>query len=217
MAQNDCDATHLGRTAEPTTFNRIPAIENATIDERNIAPKHMDLRNAGRKRRLCLISSKRKLKCDKQKPCTSCRKAGNDCIFPDILPSQIQAATTPGLVHMLHRLGKAVQTLEPRESEHDEAVPRPSNFLMADDDDQADIAGQPAEPTRTLHEASSEQEDTTGINNQNQRRGPQEIITSSLSNYVDSQGNIICDHGRDVYVRGWFWDDGSTEISSGFL
>ncbi|KAH8747937.1 hypothetical protein F5883DRAFT_653350 [Diaporthe sp. PMI_573] len=26
---------------------------------------------------------------------------------------------------------------------------------------------------------------------------------------------IVRDHGRETYVRRWFWDDGDTEVSSG--
>ncbi|KAM5369661.1 hypothetical protein ACJZ2D_008920 [Fusarium nematophilum] len=118
--------------------------------------------NAGRKRRSCFMCSKRKVKCDKQKPCHNCAKAGCECVFPDVTASRTQVTMTPELVEMLHRLEKAVQTLEPRDQERSENRP-----------------------------------------------------SSVSSSHGESPGKIVRDHGRDTYVRRWFWDDGSTEMSSG--
>ncbi|KAH8747936.1 hypothetical protein F5883DRAFT_372803, partial [Diaporthe sp. PMI_573] len=57
----------------------------------------------------CLMYSKRKVKCDKQKPCHNCAKAGSEYIFPTIATNRNQAGMAPELVNILHRLKKVVQ------------------------------------------------------------------------------------------------------------
>ncbi|RSL41672.1 hypothetical protein CEP51_016560 [Fusarium floridanum] len=193
---------------------QIPSTASASAS--NTAPTHTS--NAGRKRRSCLMCSKRKVKCDKQKPCTSCVKAGNECVFPASIANRAQVGMAPEIFEMLQRLEKAVQTLEPKESETAEAS-LPSN-QFSDGDGQTEPL-QPVVPTAAQEGAASEiqpepyiQESSTGAEHQAEGQEATGKTPSAVSSRSESPGKIVRDHGKDIYVRRWFWDDGSTEISS---
>lgn len=194
--------------------------QNTTTNETCTSSRLTNTRNAGRKRRSCIMCSKRKVKCDKKKPCTSCIKTGNECMFPAVAANRIQAGVTPDLVEMLQRLEKVVQTLEPRESDETEAALGSENCQSFGGDHQANLTEQPSDNTATLAQTTGgndaepdDHEVITGLSNQNQPRVSQQKVTSVSSNLGKSPGRIVRDHGRNTYVRRWFWDDGSTEVT----
>lgn len=192
--------------ANQATSNQEPSTTKATTA--NTAPAHAS--NAGRKRRSCLMCSKRKVKCDKQKPCICCVKAGIECVFPATSSNRTEVGVTPDLVEMLQRLEKAVQTLGPRSSEN----------TGGHGDRQSNLR-QPLEPTTTL--GGTVNQTDAGICAQNSRaetesvslgHGPEAKAPSVSSSHEQGPGKIIRDHGRDTYVRRWFWDDGNVEVRS---
>lgn len=167
--------------------------------------------NAGRKRRSCLMCSKRKVKCDKQKPCICCVKAGIECVFPAASSNRTEVGVSPDLVEMLQRLEKAVQTLGPSSSER-------TGGPSSRGDRQTDL-GQPLEPTTTL--GGTVDQTDAGICAQDRRAETQSgnlshaeegKAPSVSSRHEQGPGKIIRDHGRDTYVRRWFWDDGNVEV-----
>jgi len=124
----------------------------------------------------------------------------------------------PELVEMLQRLEKVMQTIGPKESDRPNGTLPPDHLL--DDHRNYDLV-QPARSdsiqgkaaTKAGVEASKHNEEV-GIENPNP--GPvssrAKPPSASLS-HGESPGKIVRDHGRDTYVRRWFWDDGSSEVS----
>ncbi|KAF4964443.1 hypothetical protein FSARC_7629 [Fusarium sarcochroum] len=181
--------------------------------------------NAGRKRRSCLMCSKRKVKCDKQKPCNSCVKAGNECVFPDVSANRSQVGMSPELVEMLQRLEKAIHTLEPGSLDRPEGILPHEQLTVGDNRDilpALEHDSRQDDATIAMGDEPSNQNDKgPGAELDSQQPGSSKldgassIAPSVPSCHGDSPGKIIRDHGRDTYVKRWFWHDRSTETSSG--
>lgn len=207
-----CDMA--GNMANQAASSQVPSTAKATTT--NTAPAHTS--NAGRKRRSCLMCSKRKVKCDKQKPCICCVKAGIECVFPVAASNRTEVGSTPELVEMLQRLEKAVQTLGPRNPEKSEATLRPGHDASSHSGPQIDSRQRQGSIT-TLTEARTEartntcdHESTAEVGNKLQGKKPYGKAPSVSSSHAESPGRIVRDHGRDTYVRRWFWDDESNEV-----
>lgn len=193
--------------ANQATSNQEPS--TAKVTNGNTAPASAS--NAGRKRRSCLMCSKRKVKCDKQKPCICCVKAGIECVFPAASSNRTEVGVSPDLVEMLQRLEKAVQTLGPSSTER-------TGGPSSRGDRQTDL-GQPLDPTTTLGGLENQtdagicaQDTRTEIEIGNLGHAPEGKAPSVSSSHEQGPGKIIRDHGRDTYVRRWFWDDGNVEV-----
>lgn len=207
-----CDMA--GNMANQATSSQIPSAAKATTT--STAPAHTS--NAGRKRRSCLMCSKRKVKCDKQKPCICCVKAGIECVFPATASSRTEVGGTPELVEMLQRLEKAVQTLGPRNTEKAESTLRPGHEPSSDGDTQIDPR-QRLTSRATIRETATEtgahicdQGNAVEAESTIQVQRPDGKAPSVSSSHAESPGKIIRDHGRDTYVRRWFWDDESNGV-----
>lgn len=198
-------SSHMPPTAEGTAFKAA----------------HTHSSNAGRKRRSCFMCSKRKVKCDKQKPCICCVKAGIECVFPTNAANRNEAGRTPELVDMLQRLEKAVQTLGPKYHEKpDSELPPAHGPLSKDDDGPRTEFRLSTAPPATLESVTnqtdvelSNQKGTSELGRTSQITGAKGEASSVSSNHGESPGKIVRDHGKDTYVRRWFWDDGNTEVS----
>lgn len=121
---------------------------------------------------------------------------------------------------MLQRLEKAVQTLGPRRPERTEAILTAAHGPSTQGDSQIGPK-QPLDDTTTLGETSAEngaemcgQEKATEAENSTRDQGRRGIAPSVSSSHGEGHGKIIRDHGRDTYVRRWFWDDGNTEVGT---
>lgn len=203
--------------ANQATSSQVPSTARGTAP--NTAPTHTS--NAGRKRRSCLMCSKRKVKCDKQKPCICCVKAGIECIFPVMTANRSEAGCTPELVEMLQRLERAVKTLDSRGSDNSVSTLPPSHNSLPSDDNHIDLR-QPSGPTTEVEGPTtktraqiSEHESTAPVHSTNRGEKEKGKASSVASSHAESPGRIVRDHGRDMYVRRWFWDDESTEVSNG--
>lgn len=203
-----------GNMANQAASSQVSGTAKTTTT--NTAPVHTS--NAGRKRRSCLMCSKRKVKCDKQKPCICCVKAGIECVFPVTAPNRSEIGGTPELVEMLQRLEKAVQTLGPRNSEKSESTLRPGHDPSSDGNPQIDPR-QPLGPTATVGETATEtgaqirdRESAVEVESAIRSQKPDGKAPSVSSSHAESPGRIVRDHGRDTYVRRWFWDDESNGV-----
>lgn len=203
-----------GNMANQAASSQVPSAAKATTT--NTTPAHTS--NAGRKRRSCLMCSKRKVKCDKQKPCICCVKAGIECVFPVTASNRTEVGGTPELVEMLQRLEKAVQTLGPRATEKDTSTLRPGHDQASHGGPQID-SRQLQGPVPTLGEAATEtriqicdQESAVEVESTAQCKKRDGKAPSVSSSHAESPGKIVRDHGRDTYVRRWFWDDESNEV-----
>lgn len=212
--------------ADNTLSNPPPATNVGSTLTANPGPTRLS--NAGRKRRSCVTCSKRKVKCDKQKPCHSCTKIGSECVFPHI-SNRSQLALTPELMEMLQRLERVVQTLEPREQERPvETLRRQSNPQY--DGHQQSASSFALDIAAAMPGAEHSQENmdvgpfdqsfgvepsepNIEVESDTQGPWPSIKIPSASSSYKDSPGRIVRDHGRDTYVKRWFWDECSTEVS----
>ncbi|KAK1690549.1 hypothetical protein BDP55DRAFT_756325 [Colletotrichum godetiae] len=183
------------------------------------APTPKQPSNAGRKRRSCLLCSKRKVKCDKQKPCRNCVKYGGECSFPAAKANHTQMVMTPELVEMIQRLEKVVQTLEPKDGDRQEPVPPEQTNSHNDDGDQErlqyPLPSPMVEDIDATELGSFDPAMVTDVQN-----GPSDLSNTEgssvvLPNHRGSDGRIIRDAGKDTYVRRWFWEDCNSEISSG--
>lgn len=200
---------------DQATSSQMPPTAGGTAS--NEAPTHSS--NAGRKRRSCFMCSKRKVKCDKQKPCICCVKAGIECVFPTNAANRNEAGRTPELVDMLQGLEKAVQTLGPKYHEKPDSVLPSAHGLLSHDDGPRIELRLPSAPPATLESATtqtdvepSNQEGTTELQRTSQITGVKGKASSVSSSHGESPGRIVRDHGKDTYVRRWFWDDGNTEV-----
>ncbi|CAI0650980.1 unnamed protein product [Colletotrichum noveboracense] len=61
--------------------------------------------------RLCLLCRRRKVKCDKKKPCDGCSKAGVDCVYPMGRASRRQGTPDPELTNRFKRLEDVIRRL----------------------------------------------------------------------------------------------------------
>ncbi|KAK1454971.1 hypothetical protein CMEL01_03731 [Colletotrichum melonis] len=164
--------------------------------------------NAGRKRRSCLLCSKRKVKCDKQKPCRNCVKYGGECVFPAAKTSQTQMVMTPELVEMLQRLEKVVQTLEPKDGDRQDPVDPQQAHKHNDEGDreppQSPIPSPMAEDLSATDLGSFGP--TIGPGVQIGRSNPPSAeLQSVTSSHGGSDGRIVRDAGRDTY-KLHLWD-----------
>lgn len=164
------------------------------------------------------MCSKRKVKCDKQKPCICCVKAGIECVFPVTSSNRTEVGGTPELFEMLQRLEKAVQTLGPQRSENTESILDAGHGPSSHGDGQIGPK-QPLDDTTTLGGTSTEngaetcgQERATEAENSARDQRPGDKAPSVSSSHGEGPGKIIRDHGRDTYVRRWFWGDENTEV-----
>lgn len=112
---------------------------------------------------------------------------------------------------MLQRLEKVVQTLGPSRSEN-------TGGPSSRGDSQTDLR-QPLGPTTILAGVSTQtgtetcsQESTAEIEGAIQGQGSEGKAPSVSSSHGKCHGKIIRDHGRDTYVRRWFWDDENGEV-----
>lgn len=201
--------------ANQATSSQVPS--TAKTATTNTAPANPS--NAGRKRRSCFMCSKRKVRCDKQKPCICCVKAGIECVFPVTSSSRMDLGGTPELVEMLQRLEKAVQTLGPKNSEANADTSTAGHGTSLHGDSQPDLR-QPLNSTPTLGRTATEtgveicgQGNISAVGGTTQSQGPRAKAPSVSSSHGEGPGKIIRDHGRDTYVRRWFWDDENAEVS----
>lgn len=192
------------------TSSQMPPTAEGTAS--NAAPTHSS--NAGRKRRSCFMCSKRKVKCDKQKPCICCVKAGIECVFPTNAANRNEAGRTPELVDMLERLEKAVQTLGPKYHEKPDSVLPPAHGPLSNDDGPRIEIRLPTAPPATLESVrtQTDSELSNHAGKMSQDPGVKGKASSVSSSHGESPGKIVRDHGKDTYVRRWFWDDGNTEV-----
>lgn len=216
-AQTQCQPYRQGQRnmSNQTTSSQLALTDKATAT--NKAPNHIS--NAGRKRRSCLMCSKRKVKCDKQKPCTCCVKAGIECVFPNNATTRTEAGMTPELVEMLERLEKAVQTLGPKDSVTSEVIPPTGHHPFSRDRGPQTDFRPPSAPSPTPEGAATKtgsgfhnQGVPIGIGKSSQGIESRGKAPSVASSHGESPGKIVRDHGRDTYVRRWFWDEGNTEV-----
>lgn len=73
--------------------------------------------------RSCLSCRHRKVKCDRQLPCSNCQRAGSECIFPPgpgRAPKRPRAARDPHLLERLWKLERIVRRLGAGEDSEDE-------------------------------------------------------------------------------------------------
>ncbi|KAK1710615.1 uncharacterized protein BDZ83DRAFT_711221 [Colletotrichum acutatum] len=167
------------------------------------------------KRRSCLLCSKRKVKCDKQKPCRNCVKYGGECVFPAAKTSQTQMVMTPELVEMLRRLEKVVQTLEPKDGDRQDPVDPQQPHKHNDENDRE-------RPQSPIPLPMVEDLDATDLGSIGPTMGPEvqmgrsnppsAKLQSVASSHGGSDGRIVRDAGRDTYVRRWFWEDCKSEV-----
>lgn len=173
--------------------------------------------NAGRKRRSCDLCSRRKVKCDKQKPCRNCVKYSGKCVFPAGKAALTEVAAAPELVAMLLRLEKVVQTLEPREPERPQANTTPLPTPPVSDRDQDRPPTSAPRPTTGGATAGGGAEAPVQdeiICLDDHTHTPDLSRDSVARTRVDEDGGkIIVDAGRDTYVRRWFWDTQNAEVS----
>ncbi|KAL1847689.1 hypothetical protein Daus18300_013856 [Diaporthe australafricana] len=134
--------------------------------------------------------------------------------------SRADVGMNPDLIKMLQRLEKAVQTLDAKGSERSEAISSPRHDSLSHEGPRIDF-GYSLAPAATLGEATIEagprvcdEETTIEVENMSRGQGPKGKARSVSSSHGESPGKIVRDHGRDMYVRRWFWSDEKDEISS---
>ncbi|KAL9598404.1 MAG: hypothetical protein Q9179_003932, partial [Wetmoreana sp. 5 TL-2023] len=152
--------------------------------------------------RSCVTCRKRKVRCDKQHPCSNCTKAAIDCVFPGPgrAPRRSRKPPDAELLARLRRLEGVVQHLGKNLDEEGEKI----------DDDVRDKAittdgvgnGDTKAPTEEKKIPNS-----CGLFN-----GP-EPRKKSVDGVGKEFGHLVVDEGRSRYVSNKFWNSLSEEIA----
>ncbi|KAL8703121.1 MAG: hypothetical protein Q9201_003680 [Fulgogasparrea decipioides] len=153
--------------------------------------------------RSCVTCRKRKVRCDKQHPCSNCTKAAIDCVFPGPgrAPRRSRKPPDAELLARLRRLEGVVQHLGKNLDEEGEKI----------DDDVRDKAittdgvgnGDTKAPTEEKKIPNS-----CGLFN-----GP-EPRKKSVDGVGKEFGHLVVDEGRSRYVSNKFWNSLSEEVST---
>lgn len=170
--------------------------------------------NTASKSRSCIVCRNRKVRCDKQSPCSNCRRANIACVFPS-------ADRPPRWVRRLDRLTKdSAQISGPTQpsnrSSVNEAMDRLHNLeqLIKEVRGQLENAKAPTGPSDgTSYKASiSEPHGFDHYSTQDDASSPREVGSEGRSPF----GRLVVQDGASDshYVGNGFWSRIVDEVSS---
>ncbi|KAG7040305.1 hypothetical protein JMJ77_0009916 [Colletotrichum scovillei] len=178
--------------------------EPEEMDETIVIPQQSDVGSGpsaqSNATRSCLLCRRRKVRCDKKKPCDGCAKAGEECVYPMGRASRRQGTPDPELTNRLKRLEDVVRRL--------------GSYLGEEGIQQAlhNAASQTANGSQQSAPPSS-----SDINNisttppplllgQHQKEDIRQISSSPGS------GRLVRDEGKSRYINGSFWTSLGIEL-----
>jgi hypothetical protein len=170
---------------------------------------HKDQPRIRRRNRLitsCLECRRRKLKCDKQQPCTNCVRFSRECLF---LTPALDPAGQAKLAEVKEKMGMLERTLEEGVARSSSSKSRPAHGLLAS----APLPGQD-----DAYSSQEDEDDVKGLE-------PSNLTTEDSAYYEDEGNDDIVDLGIQMgkvrineriggFVRPRFSEEASPTIYS---
>lgn len=141
--------------------------------------------------RSCVTCRRRKVKCDKQHPCSNCVRGKIDCVFPGPgrAPRKSRKPQDGELLERLRRLEGVVQTLNAQVEEHEQEA---------------------AERTR---KQSAPSEPAVWCRSESNRNVAVDNASDKSAEELESRfGRLVIDQGRSRYVNSSFWASLNREV-----
>jgi hypothetical protein len=143
--------------------------------------------------RSCVTCRRRKVKCDKNQPCSNCVRAKIDCIFPGPgrAPRKSRKPQDTELLDRLRRLEGVVSGLNAQVEEHE----------------------QEAAERERQHSASDVQcPYANGRTNPNTERTASVAVDTSVEGLENRFGRLVVEKGRSRYINNSFWASLNNEV-----
>ncbi|KAF4812005.1 Bikaverin cluster transcription factor bik5 [Colletotrichum tropicale] len=147
--------------------------------------------------RSCLLCRRRKVKCDKKKPCDGCSKAGVECVYPMGRASRRQGTPDPELTNRLKRLEDVVRRLGSFIGEEGIQQALQTAAPPSPHGPQQSVSASDNNPSATPPPVSMEQD---------RYEKPQKIAASPET------GRLIREEGKSRYISGSFWASLGVEL-----
>jgi hypothetical protein len=174
--------------------------------------------------RSCVTCRKRKVKCDKTHPCTNCKRARIECIYPapGRAPRKVRKigeGRDKELLERLRRLEGVVKNLgvEVPEGEEykDASLEAVNDGQVAADTGRRAVSGDTARPQEAAAVSQSDLKrrwtasHTDGPGPEPKSRWAQESATGRLEHRF---GRLVVNEGRSRYINNSFWANLSNEV-----
>lgn len=158
--------------------------------------------------RTCAVCRQKKIKCDRQKPCSNCIRSGCDCTYPigrGRAPKRPRRLVEGQLVDKLARLETIIQHLA---AEHGSKIETPSGGPTPEPS-----VGSAHQPPRAV--ASDRRPEATG-SSQHPRHEPAEdnYSDSAIASLQGHLGRLVMDDKKSYYVSNPLWATMMHEVSS---
>ncbi|KAL3302278.1 Fungal-trans multi-domain protein [Colletotrichum asianum] len=147
--------------------------------------------------RSCLLCRRRKVKCDKKKPCDGCSKAGVECVYPMGRASRRQGTPDPELTNRLKRLEDVVRRLGSFIGEEGIQQALQTAAPPSPHGPQQSVSASDNNPSATPPPVSMEQD---------RYEKPQKTAESPET------GRLIREEGKGRYISGSFWASLGVEL-----
>ncbi|KAJ8109389.1 hypothetical protein OPT61_g7497 [Boeremia exigua] len=142
--------------------------------------------------RSCITCRRRKVKCDKKKPCSNCARAKIECVFPGPgrAPRKSRKPPDAELLERLRRLEGVVQNLNAQVEEHEqEAAERERDY-------------------GSRQGSVSEQCFANGSS----KNSPSVAVDNSVEGLESRFGRLVVEKGRSRYINNSFWASLNNEV-----
>ncbi|RMJ07446.1 hypothetical protein CDV36_012954 [Fusarium kuroshium] len=153
----------------------------------------------------CVNCRRRKIKCNKQNPCTNCTKAQLTCVFPPPRRSGRDSNPDPALLAKVRRLEGIISSLQLAVVEKDaqltqlQSRPGQAQDRVATPNIQL---GSPVNPETSETTVAQKRPSVTGLD-------PHSPTNSAFTNPQSTTdwkyGKLVRDEGRSIYIGSTFW------------
>lgn len=151
--------------------------------------------------RSCEICRQRKVKCDRQQPCSHCARAGQDCVYPagpGRAPKRSRRAENAQLMDKLSRLEHIIKRLASEDKGDSEGT--------VDPDTQGDVD----HPGTTQH---SSRTDAQAKKQQAKSPGEASQVSGENESSLDVQfGRLVINDSQSYYVGNVLWANLANEV-----
>lgn len=150
--------------------------------------------------RSCELCRQRKVKCDRQQPCSHCAKSGQDCLYPagpGRAPKRSRRAENAQLMDKLSRLEHIIKRLASENT--DDTDPAAAGHAERDAD----------------HTQSSQSPPGPGSEDKRPSKSPAEVsqVSSENQSSLDFQfGRLVINDSKSYYVGNVLWANLANEV-----
>ena len=192
-----------------STYQTSPSpagIPNTATDRNTLSPHSTTVTAAPQKLRSCVVCRSRKVRCDKQSPCSNCKRAGIPCVVPSADRPPRWARRMERFAQNAAAGGKSAQVAAPPPAQVMERL-RNLESLVKDLSSQLEQAHALSNPSTGNSPASST----------NDHDGEHRAATHSPAGGSSIQSQfgrlVLNDAGRSRYMSSGFWSHVNDEVS----